>query len=139
MAEAHGDLAREAWKALLEVALSHDRKAEICAALGLSWVRVLALRRLAAGALTMRGLADALNADPPYVTLIVDDLEARRFVRRKPHPSDRRAKLVELTAAGGRAAARAEALLSQPPEEFAEAARADLAAVLRALSSLRPA
>jgi DNA-binding MarR family transcriptional regulator len=36
---------------------------------------------------------------------VVDDLEARGYVRRVPDPSDARAKLVRLTARGRRAAA----------------------------------
>ena len=67
-------------------------------ALGLSFARMRALRRLAAQPHTLRELAEQLEADPPYVTLIVDDLEERGLVQRTPHPEDRRAKLVQLTA-----------------------------------------
>jgi len=91
-------------------ALDHDRKVAVSQALGLSWARVLALRGLAMQPHTLRALAERLAADPPYVTLMVDDLEARGLVRRMPHPEDRRAKLVELTAAGRAAAARADAI-----------------------------
>jgi len=35
---------------------------------------------------TLRALAERLLADPPYITLIVDDLEQRGLVRRMPHP-----------------------------------------------------
>ena len=108
MGRADADLARRAWRAMSDLVLDHDRKVAVSEALGLSFARVRALRRLAAEPLTLRALAERLAADPPYVTLIVDDLEERGLVQRTPHPEDRRAKLVQLTAAGRAAAARAD-------------------------------
>src|SRR4051812_43126399 len=105
------DLARRAWRAMSDMVLDHDRKVAVSEALDLSWTRTLVLRRLAAEPLTLRGLAERLSADPPYVTLMVDDLEERGLVQRTPHPEDRRAKLVQLTAAGRSAAGRANAIL----------------------------
>jgi DNA-binding MarR family transcriptional regulator len=130
------DLARRAWRGMSEIALDHDRKIAVSRALGLSWVRVLALRRLATGPHTLRALADVLAADPPYVTLIVDDLEKRGLVRRMPHPEDRRAKLVKLTASGRAAAARAEAILDEPPAALRDVPAEDLAALVRVLERL---
>jgi DNA-binding MarR family transcriptional regulator len=136
MGGADTDLARRAWRAMSQIALDHDRKVAVSQALGLSWVRVLALRRLAAQPHTLRALAELLAADPPYVTLIIDDLEQRGLVQRMPHPEDRRAKLVELTAVGRAAAARAEAILDEPPAALRDAPAADLAALLRVLERL---
>ena len=130
------DLARRAWRAMSEIALDHDRKVAVSEALGLSWARVLALRGLAMQPHTLRALADRLAADPPYVTLIVDDLEERGLVRRLPHPEDRRAKLVELTAAGRAAAARANAILYEPPAALRDVPAEDLATLLRVLERL---
>ena len=136
MSGADDDLPRRTWRAMSELVLDHDRKIAVSEALGLSWVRVLALRRLATEPLTLRGLAERLASDPPYVTLMVDDLEKRRLVRRKPHPEDRRAKLVELTAAGRAAAARADAILDEPPPALHDVPAEDLEAVLRVLERL---
>jgi DNA-binding MarR family transcriptional regulator len=133
---AQADLARRAWRAMSGVVLDHDRKHAVCEALGLSFARVRALRRLAAQPQTLRGLADLLGADPPYVTLIVDDLEQRGLVQRTPHPDDRRAKLVQLTAAGRAAAARADAILDEPPPALHDVPADDLAALLRVLERL---
>jgi DNA-binding MarR family transcriptional regulator len=130
------DLARRAWRAMSDVVHDHDRKVAVSQALGLSWARVLTLRRLATQPQTLRALADWLTADPPYVTLMVDDLEQRGLVRRKPHPEDRRAKLVTLTAAGRAAAARAEAILDEPPGALLDLPAAELAAVLHVLERL---
>ncbi len=132
-ADEDGDLARRAWRAMSDVVLGHNRKAAVSEALGLSFARVRALRRLAAQPLTLRALAEQLLADPPYVTLIVDDLEQRGLVQRTPHPDDRRSKLVALTDAGAAAAARADAILDEPPAALRELPAEDLAALLRVL------
>ena len=131
------DLARRAWRAMADIVLDHDRKVAVSEALGLSFARVRALRRLAPAPRTLRSLAEALAADPPYVTLMVDDLEERGLVQRMPHPDDRRAKLVELTAAGRAAAARADAILDEPPAALRDIPAEDLAALLRVLERLR--
>jgi DNA-binding MarR family transcriptional regulator len=133
------DAARRAWRAMSDLVLDHDRKAAVSEALGgLSFARIRALRRLAPEPLTLRALAALLAADPPYVTLMVDDLEKRGLVERRPHPDDRRAKLVSLTPAGRAAAARAEAILDEPPAALRDAAPEDVAALLRVLERLTP-
>jgi DNA-binding MarR family transcriptional regulator len=129
--------AHRAWRAMSNLVLDQDRKLAVSEALGLSFARVRALRQLVEQALTLRALAQRLAADPPYVTLMVDDLEERGLVRRKPHPDDRRAKLVELTAAGRRAASRADAILDEPPSAMSELPAKDLAALLRALERVQ--
>ncbi len=130
------DLPRRVWQALTEVALRHDRKIAVSKALGLSWTRVLVLRRLTSAPQTQRQLAEHLTADPPYITVLVDDLETRGLVRRVPHPTDRRAKLVELTASGLAAAARADRLLYDPPAALRDLPADELATLARALAHL---
>jgi DNA-binding MarR family transcriptional regulator len=136
MGGADQDLARRAWRAMSDVVLDHDRKVAVSEALGLSWARVLVLRRLAGQPLTLRALAERLASDPPYVTLMVDDLEERGLVKRMPHPEDRRAKLVQLTAAGRAAATRADAMLYEPPAGLSDVPVEDFAAMLRVLERL---
>jgi len=136
MGGADADLARRAWRAMSDIVLDHDRKVAVSETLGLSFARVRALRRLATQPHTLRALAERLAADPPYVTLMVDDLEERGLVQRKPHPKDRRAKLVQLTAAGRAAAARADEILDEPPAALREVPAEDLAALLRVLERL---
>jgi DNA-binding MarR family transcriptional regulator len=138
MSGADEDLARRAWRAMSDVVTSHDRKVAASEALGLSFARVRALRRLAVEPHTLRALAETLLADPPYVTLIVDDLEEHGLVRRTPHPEDRRSKLVQLTPAGRAAAARADAILDEPPAALRDVPAEDLAALLRVLERLIP-
>jgi DNA-binding MarR family transcriptional regulator len=136
MADADVDRARRAWRAMSDIVLNHDRKIAVSDALDLSFARVRALRRLAAQPLTLRALAAKLSADPPYVTLIVDDLQQRGLVLREPHPDDRRAKLVSLTPAGRDAVAEAEQILDEPPAALRDLAPDDLTALLRVLERL---
>jgi DNA-binding MarR family transcriptional regulator len=130
------DPARRAWRAMSDLVHDQDRKVAVSEALGVSWARVLLLRVLAAEPKTLRALAEWLAVDAPYVTLMVDDLEQRGLVRRKPHPEDRRAKLVTLTAAGRAAAGRAEAILGEPPAALRDVPAKDLTALLRVLERL---
>lgn len=69
---------------------------------GLSHARLQMLGQLAAGEgpLMMRELTAASGVTPRAVTALVDGLEAEGFVRRQPHPHDRRVTLVLLTDAG---------------------------------------
>ena len=66
---------------------------------------------------TQRELADALKVTPRNVTALVDAMEKTGFVRRRDHPSDRRATLVALTPKGRRAVSRMKA----EKQAFAEA------------------
>ncbi|HEX9298568.1 MAG TPA: MarR family winged helix-turn-helix transcriptional regulator, partial [Actinomycetota bacterium] len=50
-------------------------------------------------------LAEHVRLTKQGMMAVVDDLEARGYVRRVPDPNDARAKLVRLTASGRRAAA----------------------------------
>lgn len=52
--------------------------------------------------LTQRELADRISSDPSTVRAMLVLLEKNGFVRRVAHPSDSRAKLVELTPNGKR-------------------------------------
>lgn len=52
------------------------------------------------GSLPMRMMGERLQLHPTSVTNIVDRLQANGLVRRTPHPTDRRATIVEITEAG---------------------------------------
>ncbi|MTV25868.1 MarR family transcriptional regulator [Nitriliruptoraceae bacterium ZYF776] len=52
------------------------------------------------GALPMGTIGRRLQVHPTSVTSAVDRLERQELVRREPHPTDRRTKLVSLTDAG---------------------------------------
>jgi DNA-binding MarR family transcriptional regulator len=57
-------------------------------------------------------------------------------VRRRPHPTDRRAKIVEATRKGKTLARRADEILSTPPPGLDALDPGDLAALARILRAL---
>ena len=70
---------------------------------GLTFARYEALVLLTfsrTGMLPMRVMGDRLQLHPTSVTNIVDRLQGDGLVRRIPHPTDRRATLVEITDTG---------------------------------------
>jgi DNA-binding MarR family transcriptional regulator len=135
------DLSAEAahavWAAMCELVLDNERRREVVDAVGLSFGRVRALRRLLGGPLSMGELASALTIDAPNATTVVDDLEELGLVRRGPHPTDRRAKLVELTRRGRDVARRADVVLARPPAALLALEPTDLETLARILEPLR--
>ena len=64
-------------------------------------------RTLSAGPTTISGLAERLEITKQGAGQIVDDMERRGYVERRPDPSDARAKLLHLTEHGEAALASA--------------------------------
>ncbi len=127
------------WAEMRALVLEDDRRKEVADALGMSFSRAKALRRLLSGPLTMRELTDLLGTEKPYTTLVVDDLEGRGYVRRTVHPGDRRRRIVTLTEAGRAAAERADRILARPPRALAALSPDDLAALDRVMAAIRSA
>lgn len=118
------------WEQMRELVFDrYDRRKEVVDALGMSFVKTKALRRLAVRPMTMRELAEELLTDRPYATVLVEDLVQRGLVERAVHPDDRRSKIVSPTAAGRAAAATAEAITSTPPDSLLSLPPEDLAAL----------
>src|SRR3954464_13537612 len=78
--------------------LERDRlRAGLCRQAGIAQSELDALEHLEAdGPLTQRELGDRLFLSSAGVTVLVDRLERSGWVTRAPHPSDRRAVLLEL-------------------------------------------
>jgi len=86
------------------------------------------------GPMTQRELSQALQCTPRNVTGLVDALQADGFVTRGPHPTDRRATLVELTERGSAAAVSWQTEYQKLVTRlFADLAAADLACFAAAL------
>ncbi|MCI4065728.1 MarR family transcriptional regulator [Micromonospora sp. R77] len=89
------------------------------------------------GALRLSTLADHLHIAPRSTTEVVDGLQERGLVERRPDPDDRRATLVALTAEGTRVGAAIRAARDAEAARFfgdlSPADRADLARILRTL------
>ena len=79
----------------------------------------------------MTRLAERLGVDPSWVTGLVDRLQARGEVARRPSPEDRRVKIVELTGAGRETCHDLLRLSEEPPPELLELPEADLRELLR--------
>jgi DNA-binding MarR family transcriptional regulator len=130
--------AEHAWTLMHGFVEANSRRGELAEALGfrLGAGRGKVLFLLRHGPMTLSHLAETIGADAPYTTVIVDKLEAHGLAERRPHPADRRRKLVALTPAGHRAVATADAILLRPPRALASLPAHDLEQLTRLLTRL---
>jgi len=132
-------VAQEAWKAIMDfiVATAPERSAPIGkAGLTPNDMRTLSTIALAGGGRTMRSLADEWRCDASTVTWIVDRLEQRGLAERRPHPTDRRSRLVALTPAGAALWAGLQKAVYQPPRQLLDLNERDLVALRNAAGKL---
>ncbi|WP_211244085.1 MarR family winged helix-turn-helix transcriptional regulator [Actinospica robiniae] len=132
----HDERMRRTWDRLRTLVYDDNRRGEVSATLGLSFVKVKALRRLLVRPMSMRELAEALVTDKPYVTQIVDALAERGLVVRTVAENDRRCRIASLTEAGREAAVLSEEILTRPPAGLARLSERDLAELGRILDTL---
>lgn len=130
------DAARAVWLRMSDLVLDNTRRREVSDALGMSFGRARTIRLLARRPMSMGELAAALGIDPPNATVVVTELEAQGLVRRRPHPTDGRAKLVEPTRKGKTLARRADAILATPPPGLSALPPEDLETLRRILGSV---
>ncbi|MER5498214.1 MULTISPECIES: MarR family transcriptional regulator [unclassified Streptomyces] len=105
-------------------------------------VHGLVFQALRGSGATSSELAERLGVTKQAAGQIIDDLEKRGYVERRPHPAGGRRKLVVLTgkalehlAAAGRILHELEAQLAEQLHEAGrQVPRAELAAVIRALA-----
>ena len=89
------------------------------------------------GGLTQRQLIERTGIEKSSMVLFLDALERGGWARRHPHPSDRRAHLVALTAEGGQRLALIGPKLAATEQKFLEIlAPADLEQLAISLASL---
>ncbi|MDT0393896.1 MarR family winged helix-turn-helix transcriptional regulator [Streptomyces edwardsiae] len=86
------------------VARYHEEYEEAAAGHALTGAQAKLLSLLSLEPLPMRKLAQRLKCEPSNVTGIVDRLESRGLVERRPDPGDRRVKLAAATPEGRRVA-----------------------------------
>jgi DNA-binding MarR family transcriptional regulator len=131
-------LASSIWECMSGFVRSHDPADELRQALGLGrgTGRVKALMSLAAGPLSLAELAQAIGADPPYATIIVNELHALGLLSRTPDAHDRRRKTVELTASGRDAVRKAQDIIARPPSPLRDLPMADLVRLREILEQL---
>ena len=124
--------------------VTHTRFAEAIEPLGLTTALFALLNVLGTreGAIQQE-LGAAMGIDPSTMVSLIDQLEAAGLARRRPRPTDRRAREVVITPKGRRALERARELAMQVEVEvlggLSGAERRQLLALLRrALSSAPP-
>ena len=83
--------------------------------------------------LRLTEIAERANMTKQSVGEIVDDLASRDYVKRIPHPEDRRAKLICLTERGERAQAHGRRLFAKVEKRWAQRYGAERIAALREL------
>src|SRR5258706_2150215 len=115
-----GELARRAWSLLMTAGQRHLETVttgieEMCLS------RVMA-QFLGAVCQSPPGptnqLATRFGVDPGWVTEIVDRLELRGELVRRPSPDDRRVKILEVTEAGRETDSSPDALCGDPPPQL---------------------
>lgn len=110
----------------------------LLAARGLTMWGYIALSRLAAApASSQLQLAGAMGYDKTRLIALLDELEGDGLVRREPDPSDRRARVISLTAAGRkRHAAARRAIAALEDRLLTSVGDADRRRLRRVLSEL---
>lgn len=106
---------------------------------GVSYARMRLLGALhCGGPKIMSGISDELGVTRRNITALVDALEDEDLVRRLPHPTDRRATIIELTDEGSRrTAAGFDAHRRAVAEIFAGLTEDDQRELARLLGTLR--
>jgi len=103
-------------------------------------VHGFAFTRLAAGGATVTDLAEHLDMTRQAAAQLVDDLVAKGYVERLPHPADGRARLVVLTEKGWACTRAAEAAMTEVVAPWvAELGEERLHALLADLLRIAPA
>jgi DNA-binding MarR family transcriptional regulator len=138
-----GSAAREAWRFLADLWFSdeiHDRFHAACEAIDVSPPQLKALLSLEPGqARSMRALAQGWKCDASWVTGIVDGLEARGYAERRLHATDRRVKVVAITALGEKAKSRALDCIYEPPPSLSALTPAEQATLRDLLAKIQGA
>lgn len=130
----HDVVADQVWRAMSALVLDNKdawRRAAV-ESTGLPFSRIRIVKRLSRGPMTVKEVAEMATIDAPAATVAVNDLEARGLVTREINPSNRRCKLVSLTAAGHDLVDALNRLADPPPPALAGLEDADLEA-LRAI------
>ena len=117
-AETERSAASEAWSLIAQLFTSQrTRFLAIASEFELAPAQLGALKALDPDdPVPMRDLAQALACDNSNVTGIIDRLEDRGLVERRPAPHDRRVKMLVVTPAGAEIRARVKARMDEAPE-----------------------
>lgn len=131
-------VADQVWRSMSRLVLDNkDRwRRAVVDRTGLPFSRIRILRRLATQPMTVKQVAEAATIDAPAATVAVNDLEARGLVVRRPHPENRRCKLVSLTDAGREVVAVLDATEDPAPQMLAALDEQDLQSLQKILARM---
>jgi DNA-binding MarR family transcriptional regulator len=131
-------IAAEAWKAIFDfIVATAPQRSRYLGEIGLTPNDARTLQSVSAQpGRTMGSLAEEWRCDASTATWIVDRLEAKGLVERRPHPSDRRSRLVVLTPKGARLKAQQMRRMYVPPSELLDLDLADVIALRDATAKL---
>lgn len=116
------------------VARYYEEYEEAAAAHSLTGAQARVLGLLSLEPMPMRRIAQKLKCEPSNITGIIDRLETRGLVERRPDPADRRVKLAAPTETGARTAQQLRDSLTfarEPLAELSDVDRATLRDLLR--------
>jgi DNA-binding MarR family transcriptional regulator len=138
VAEFAGQLFFRLWRA------SHTQTAAALESIGLTTALFAVLNYLLArDAAIQQEIGAAIGIDPSTMVALVDQLEAAGLAKRRPHPRDRRAREVVITAKGRRTVDRGRALAREVEDAVLQGLGADerrrlLKLLRKALASAPP-
>jgi DNA-binding MarR family transcriptional regulator len=130
--------ASDAWQLLMQLFFAHRANLPTLAAeLQLSPAQCHLLHLVEPGrSIPMGELADTLACDASNVTGLVDRLESRGLVRRRPSAEDRRVKVFALTPTGSRLRTVLLDRMTTPPAALRRLSLREQRALVRILSRL---
>jgi MarR family transcriptional regulator, organic hydroperoxide resistance regulator len=128
----------EAWQLLVRFFFAQRASLPpVAAELQLSPAQCHLLRAIEPGRpIPMRHAAAVLACDASNVTGLVDRLESRGLVRRRPSDEDRRVTMLDLTPSGSRLRAMLIERMSAPPDALSRLSARDQQTLVRILSRL---
>jgi DNA-binding MarR family transcriptional regulator len=128
----------DAWHLLVQLLLMHRAQLPTLAAtLELSPAQCHVLHLIEPGRpVPMGQLAESLACDASNITGLVDRLESRGLVRRRPGSADRRVKELDLTPSGLRLRSELVERMTTPPASFERLSERDRRALVRILTRL---
>ncbi len=128
----------DAWQLLMQLFFAQrSNLPPLAAELQLSPAQCHVLHLIEPGRpIPMGHLAETLACDASNVTGLVDRLEARGLVRRRPSADDRRVKVLDLTPTGARLRTVLLERMTTPPATFTRLSASEHRALVRILTRL---
>ena len=131
-------LADEVWRTMAALVIDNrdSWRRAVVEQSGLPFSRIRILKRLNRQSMSVKELARAATIDAPAATVAINDLEERGLVVRETDPTNRRSKIVSLTAEGRAMAGKIESIDDPAPDILATLDHAELKSLQAILEKL---